>query len=127
MSNRIVVADDEAHIVLAVSMKLHKAGFVVETARDGQEAWDIVRRDPPDLLITDCQMPRMNGLQLCQAIRSVPELDGLPIFMLTAKGLELDEQELSRELKINRLLVKPFSPREILKEVEAALAAPAAS
>jgi DNA-binding response OmpR family regulator len=68
MSHRILVCDDESHITLAVSMKLKRAGYVVQTAADGVAAWEIILRDTPDLLLTDCQMPRLDGIGLCRLI-----------------------------------------------------------
>ena len=121
MSIRIVVADDEAHITRAVSMKLSKAGFAVETAHDGQAAWDAILREPPAMLITDFQMPRMDGLALCRQVRSEPSTREIPIILLTAKGFELDEQGIAEELQITQLVVKPFSPRELLRMVQEAV------
>lgn len=123
MSQRIVVCDDDRHIVLAVSMKLSKAGFKVESASDGQGAWELIQRERPDLVITDCQMPRLNGLELCQKLRDRPEYHSIPVFMLTAKGMELDADELRRDLGIHRVIMKPFSPRDLLQLVEETLAA----
>lgn len=121
MTQRILVCDDETHITIAVSMKLKRAGFQVETASDGQAAWEIIQRDPPDLLLTDCQMPRMDGLELCQHIRNHEATRHLPILMLTAKGYELDQNVLLGELGIRELIVKPFSPRELLQSVVSTL------
>lgn len=118
MSHRIVICDDEPHITLAVSMKLMKAGFNVEIANDGQGAWEAIQRETPELLITDYQMPRMDGLELCKHVRKIHSSEQLPIFMLTAKGLELDSDGLKAELGINRFILKPFSPRDLLKVVQ---------
>lgn len=118
MSHRIVICDDEPHITLAVSMKLSKAGFNVEVLHDGQAAWEAIQRETPELLITDYQMPRMDGLELCRHVRQVHTSDRLPIFMLTAKGLELDSNGLKAEIGINRFILKPFSPRDLLKYVQ---------
>src|SRR5262249_9062667 len=117
----ILVCDDEIHIVRAVSMKLAKGGFEVDVAHDGQQAWEAIERHAPQMLISDYQMPRLNGLELCRRIRRTPELRDLPIVLLTAKGLELDFDELSRELWLTRVMSKPFSPRELLQTVEATL------
>ena len=122
MSQRIVVCDDDRHIVLAVTMKLSKAGFKIESASDGQGAWELIERERPDLIITDCQMPRLNGLELCQKLWEHPEMHGIPVFMLTAKGLELDAEELRRDLGVHRVIMKPFSPRDLLQLVEETLA-----
>lgn len=121
MSHRILVCDDENHITLAVSMKLKRAGYDVQTAADGVAAWEIILRDPPDLLLTDCQMPRLDGIGLCRLIRQNEATRHLPILMLTAKGYELEPDLIRGELGIAELNVKPFSPRELLQTVESVL------
>ena len=114
MNLRIVACDDEAHISRAVSMKLRKAGFDVETAPDGQAALEAIQRQSPALLVTDCQMPRMNGIELCRHLRAQEEYADLPIILLTAKGFELDHEQLKDELKLAAIVMKPFSPRELV-------------
>ena len=118
MSTRIVVCDDEAHITRAISMKLTKGGFAVETAADGQAAWEAIQRETPAMLITDYQMPRMDGLSLCRQVRAETTTSHLPIILLTAKGFELDEDQLKAELGLSEIATKPFSPRELLKSVQ---------
>ncbi|MGQ0636741.1 MAG: response regulator [Planctomycetaceae bacterium] len=125
MGNRILICDDEPHIALAVSMKFRNAGFEVQTARDGAEAWKLIQQSAPDLLISDCTMPRMDGLELCRLIRTLPDLTNLPIFLLTARGLELDPFVIREQLGISKIILKPFSPRDLLRDVQAALAAAA--
>ena len=128
MSTRIVICDDEIHITRAVQIKLSRAGFDVEACADGQAAWEAIRRETPALLITDYQMPRMDGLSLCRKLRSEPETCALPIILLTAKGYELDGQETKAEFGVVDVVVKPFSPRELLQLVVKTLAAePAAT
>jgi two-component system, OmpR family, alkaline phosphatase synthesis response regulator PhoP len=126
MSNtswRVLVADDEAPIANVVAMKLRKAGFEVAVALDGQEAYEQAMAERPDFLITDLQMPGMNGLELCA--RLAMELDGgVPTILLTAKGFEIDHTALAG-LPIRRVMSKPFSPRELLLAVQEALAATA--
>ena len=114
----IVICDDEPHITRAMAVKLKRAGHTVQTGCNGAEALAFIRERTPDLLITDCQMPVMTGLQLCGELRSTPATAMLPIVMLTAKGLEISEEELQRELGVSRLLFKPFSPREVLTVAE---------
>lgn len=121
MSKRILVCDDDSHIVLAVQMKLSKAGFDVRAARDGQEAWEAAQAQVPDLVITDCQMPRMDGLELCRRLRGWRETSEVPVFMLTAKGMELDAATLHTEFGITRVMTKPFSPRDLLNAVQETL------
>ena len=64
MPKRILLCDDEVHILRAAEFKLKRAGYDVQTASDGQEAWEHIQAQPPDILITDCQMPRLDGLGL---------------------------------------------------------------
>ena len=114
MSYHIHVCDDEPHIVLAVSLKFTKSGFRVTSDNNGQSAWESILRDPPQLVVTDLQMPRMDGLELIQRMRSDPNLKDIPVILLTAKGFELDEDELRSEYRIQQVLPKPFSPRELV-------------
>lgn len=118
MSTRIVVCDDESHIIRAIDLKLSRAGYAVETAPDGQAAWEAIERDSPAILVSDCQMPRLNGLELSRRLRSHEPTRATPIILLTAKGFELDDAELAAELAPFHLMSKPFSPRQLLTEVE---------
>ncbi|MEM9702624.1 MAG: response regulator [Planctomycetota bacterium] len=117
-SRRIVVCDDEPHITLAVSLKLRQAGFEVETFPDGQAAWESVEANPPAALVTDCQMPRLNGLDLLRRMRAEPSTAQTPAVMLTGKGFELSPDDLERQLGPALLFCKPFSPRDLLATVE---------
>ena len=119
--HRLLICDDEPHIGLALGMKFRKGGFEVQTARNGQEGWEAILKQSPDLLITDCTMPRMDGIELCRRIRRTPELEHLPIFMLTARGFELDPLMVRDELRIARLVLKPFSPRELFQAAQETL------
>lgn len=126
MNHRILICDDEPDIVLALGMKFRNAGFEVQTARQGQEAWESILTNPPDVVITDWTMPRMNGLELCRRIRSIPELRDLPIFLLTGKGVEPESYGALAELEITRVILKPFSPRDLFADVQTALGIPPA-
>ena len=108
------VCDDEPHIVLAVSLKFAKAGFRVTSDNNGQSAWESILRDPPQLLITDLQMPLLDGLGLIKKMRAHAELKEIPVILLTAKGFELDEAELQDEYGVQHIISKPFSPRELV-------------
>lgn len=125
MSFQILVCDDEPHITRSISMKFTRAGHRVVTASDGQAAWEEILKSRPDLLITDYQMPRLDGLQLCERIGSQPEYRGMPVIVLTAKGYELDEAQLRRDFGVSRVAVKPFSLRELLMLSEKLLDVPA--
>ena len=75
---KILVADDETHILHVVSLKLRNAGFNVLTARDGQEALELAQSEHPDLIITDYHMPQLSGLELCQRLKQDPRTSASP-------------------------------------------------
>ena len=116
MSGMIVVADDEAHIRNVVSLKLRNAGYDVLTAVDGEEALDLCIAEMPDLLITDYQMPYMTGADVCRELRSRDETRRIPALMLTARGFDIEPEEM-QQAGIAAVLAKPFSPREVLDKV----------
>lgn len=122
MSKRILLCDDESHILRAAEFKFKRAGYEVACASDGEEAWQQIQRQLPDILVTDCQMPRMSGLQLAQRVKETPHTSHLPVIMLSAKGFELSPQELHEQYGICCLMGKPFSPRELFARVESVLA-----
>ena len=122
MAKRILLCDDEAHILRAAEFKFKRAGYEVFCATDGQEGWELLLVHRPDIVVTDCQMPRMNGLQLAERIKQTPETSGLPVIMLSAKGFELSPADIRDKFGIRALLAKPFSPRELFQRVEATLA-----
>jgi DNA-binding response OmpR family regulator len=117
----ILLCDDEISILRTAEFKLKKAGYEVQLAGDGEQGWTALQTRKPDLLITDCQMPRLDGLGLVRRLRACPETADLAVLMLTAKGFELSHETLNEELGILRVIAKPFSPRQLLEEVHAVL------
>jgi two-component system alkaline phosphatase synthesis response regulator PhoP len=118
MLKQLLLCDDEVHILRAAEFKLKRAGYEVRTAFDGQEAWEAIQERMPDLLVTDYQMPRLDGLQLIARCREHSSTAGLPIVLLTAKGMELDQPGLIARYQLSGLFFKPFSPRELRARVE---------
>ena len=120
MSQKILVVDDEAHILQVLSIKLRNAGYEALTAVDGEEAFELACREQPDLIITDFQMPYMTGVELCRALAEHDATAHIPVVLLTARGYALDEEDLAIG-NIKDVLSKPFSPRAILQQVESLL------
>jgi CheY-like chemotaxis protein len=114
---KVLVVDDEVHILHVVSLKLRNAGYAVITAQDGQEALEIAQMELPDLIITDFQMPHLSGLELCQRLKQHPATKEIPAIMLTARGFALEDSAIA-STGIKRCLHKPFSPRQVLLEAE---------
>ena len=122
MATRLLLVDDELHILKAAEFKFKRQGYHVDCANDGQEAWEKVQANPPDLVVTDLQMPRMSGLELIEQLRKDERFVDLPAILLTAKGFELDHDDITSRLGVFEIVSKPFSPRELCLRVEAALA-----
>jgi CheY-like chemotaxis protein len=120
IDKKILVADDESHILNVVSLKLRNAGFTVFTAHDGQEALELAQSEHPDLLITDYHMPMLSGIELCQKLKQDPATAMIPAIMLTARGYHLEPGD-TEQSGILRMLSKPFSPRQLLTTVEEVL------
>ena len=118
MSQRkVLVVDDECHIVQVVAIKLRNNGFDVLTAENGQEAYQLACEQQPDIIITDYQMPILGGLELIEKIRNNPQIKTTPVVMLTARNFSIDDDQKQR-LCIADCLSKPFSPREVLQTVQ---------
>lgn len=117
MGYRILVVDDEAHILHVLSLKLRNAGHEVLTSVDGEEAFELACQELPDLIITDFQMPYMTGLELCRALADHGPTSQIPVLMLTARGYALDDEDLLIG-NIKAVISKPFSPRAVLQLVD---------
>lgn len=117
MSQKILVVDDEAEIVRLVRAYLERAGFAVVTAGEGREALAVFRHERPNLVVLDLNLPGMDGLDVCRAMRRDSDV---PIIMLTAR-LEETDRLIGLELGADDYVVKPFSPREIVARVRAVL------
>jgi DNA-binding response OmpR family regulator len=117
MPHTVLLADDEAHITCVVAQKLRNAGFIVFTARDGEEALELALRERPAMVVTDLQMPRMSGLDFATRLRELPATANIPVIMLTARGYILDPALLART-NIKQVIGKPFSARDLVRKVE---------
>jgi DNA-binding response OmpR family regulator len=117
VAQTILVVDDEARIVKLVRDYLERAGFEVLTARDGETALQLARREQPDLIILDLMLPGMDGLDVCRLLR---QESSVPIIMLTARVEEVD-RVVGLELGADDYVTKPFSPREVVARVRATL------
>lgn len=120
---KVVVIDDEPFILMMVEDKLRRAGLQVVTLRETVNALSVVKKENPDLIILDWMMPEVSGIELCKMLKADPELSGIPIFMLTAKGQEEDEKK-GLECGVSRYITKPFSPKALLDVVLDALGEP---
>jgi len=116
MTHKILIVDDEAHILQVLSLKLRNCGYDIATAIDGEDALYQVTSDPPDLIISDVQMPYMNGLEFAKALSSDSSTSHIPVIILTARGHTLEASDTDIP-NIRKVLSKPFSPRGIAELV----------
>ena len=117
---KILVADDEIHIVHVVALKLRNNGFDVITAENGAESLKLALSEKPDIVITDFQMPAMTGMEMIEELRKHDDMLNVPVIMLTARGFAIDENQ-KQKLNISKCISKPFSPKELLNQVEEVL------
>ena len=115
---KILIADDEPDIVEIISFHLEKAGYIVESAKDGSEAIEKAKQFQPDCIILDIMMPKRNGFEVCEYLRSNKDFDKTLVVLLTAlndetshiKGLELGGDD---------FVNKPISPKVLVSRISA--------
>lgn len=117
MGSLILIVDDEQAIVNILKYNLEKQGYETISAEDGEEAVDKALKYNPDLILLDVMLPKMDGFDVCRAIRKKSEI---PIIMLTARDGEVDKV-LGLELGADDYMTKPFSERELLARIKANL------
>ncbi|BDG01350.1 response regulator transcription factor [Anaeromyxobacter oryzae] len=116
MAHRILIVDDEPNIVISLEYLMKRAGYEVAVAVDGEEALRAVAEQPPDLVILDVMLPRLNGFEVCRRLRSDPRWSGLRIVMLTAKGRDTEVAK-GLEVGADAYVTKPFSTRDLVAQV----------
>jgi DNA-binding NarL/FixJ family response regulator len=119
-TRRLLIVDDDPALLHAVADCLRAEGYEVTTARSGAEALSRLAAYPPDLVISDIRMPRMDGYTLARNIRNAPRTALIPIIFLTAKDQKADRIDGFRA-GVDAYLVKPFEPDELLTVVASIL------
>jgi two-component system phosphate regulon response regulator PhoB len=120
MPHRILIVDDEKDIRELLSFQLQQHGFITVTATNGEDALEKIEEKAPDLIILDLMMPKMDGAEVCRALKREEKTRRIPIIILTAKGEEID-RVVGFELGADDYVPKPFSPRELALRVKAVL------
>jgi len=114
---KVLVVDDEIHIIHVVAIKLRNNGYEVISAENGAEGFERAREEKPDIIVTDFQMPVMTGLALVEKLRGNETTKAIPVIMLTARGFAIEDEQ-KEKLNISEFLSKPFSPKELLRTIE---------
>lgn len=123
ITGSILIAEDNCLLSDVLCFNLRNAGFEVTAAENGLVAIEKLKAAAFDLLITDYQMPVVDGAELCKAVRTELHLRDMPIVMCSAKGLEINVEKLKIDFGLSKLVFKPFSVREIVSAVRELLVA----
>jgi len=123
MEQKILIVDDEAHIRMLIEQTLEELedeGVEFLTADNGETALQLIRTEKPDLVFLDVMMPKMNGMDVCAHVKKDPELNGVFVILLTAKGQDFDRQK-GQEVGADVYMTKPFDPEIILGKAKEVL------
>lgn len=116
MSEKVLIVDDEPHIVTSLRFLMQQAGLEIITCDDGLIALDVIRKQRPQLVLLDVMLPTMDGLQVLKALRDDPDTCHIKIIMLTAKG-RADDIEQGMNAGADLYITKPFSTRSLMNDV----------
>lgn len=120
MEQKLLIVDDEAHIRMLLEQTLEELeddGVNFYSAQNGEEAFEIIKTEQPQLVFLDVMMPKMNGMEVCRKVKKELELNDVFIVLLTAKGQELDRQK-GQEVGADLYMTKPFDPEVILEKAK---------
>lgn len=123
MSKKILIVDDEPHIRLLLAQTLEELedeGVEILTATNGAEGLETIQKENPNLVFLDVMMPKMNGFDVCKAVKKELSIPDVFIIMLTAKGQEFDKNK-GIDVGADLYMTKPFDPDEILEKAQKVL------
>lgn len=123
MARKLLLADDSITIQKVVELVLAEGGFEIRAVNNGEEALTTIATFKPDIVLADIEMPKINGYQLCEKLKTNPETKDIPVILLSGAFEPLDE-ELARQVKAESFVVKPFESQELISKINAYLRAP---
>lgn len=116
MPRKVLIVDDEPHMLRVTELSLKKGGYGLVIGRNGREAIELATREKPDLIVMDVNMPELDGLAALQQLKASPDTASIPVIMLTVRGHALTRQQAEASGSAV-FLTKPFSPTQLLGEV----------
>ena len=117
---KVLVVDDEEHILMILKDSLEFSGFTIVTATNGEEALEAVAKENPELLVLDIGMPKLDGWEVCRRLKGDPKTKALPIIILTAYAQTSDQRK-GVELGADRFITKPCDLTYLVEEINALL------
>lgn len=124
MNPKILIVDDEPHMLRVTELSIKKGGYQIVIGRNGKEALELAAREKPNLIVMDVSMPEMDGLAALTQLKANPETAKIPVIMLTVRGQAMARQQ-AEQSGAAVYLTKPFSPSQLLVEVKRLLEPPA--
>jgi len=119
---RIVCIEDHPEMIDLIRLILERRGFEVEGAIGGKEGLEVVRRNPPDLVLLDLMMPEMDGWEVWRVMKGSDDLKKIPVIVVTAKAQEIDIILGKQIAGVDDYITKPFGPKDLVASVERLLA-----
>jgi len=116
MPKKVLVCDDELHILESVSYVVREEGYTVLTAEEGDTCLQLAQEHLPDLLLLDVVLPRKTGFEVCRELKSNPVTKGIYVILLTAMGQERDMEQ-GMQSGADEYMTKPYSPRSLRKRL----------
>jgi DNA-binding response OmpR family regulator len=113
---KVLIVDDEPNILLSLEFLMKKEGYAVFIARDGEEAFEIINREQPDIVLLDIMMPKVDGYQVCEFIKNNQLTANTRVIFLSAKSKEIDVEK-GYSVGADLYISKPFSTRDLVKKV----------
>jgi two-component system, OmpR family, alkaline phosphatase synthesis response regulator PhoP len=117
MAKKILLVDDEPHIIMMLENRMKHAGYDVITASDGQEALTKAKKEKPDLIILDLMLPKLDGYKVCRMLKFDEKYKNIPIIMLSARAQEADKK-MGETVGADGYVTKPFEPQVLLGKVK---------
>jgi len=122
VAKKILLVDDEPHIVIMLENRIRQAGFEVITASDGQTGLEKARKEKPDLIILDVMLPKLDGYKVCRMLKFDEKYKHIPIIMFTARAQE-EDKKMGETVGADGYITKPFEPQVLLGKIKELLAA----
>ena len=118
MTKKILVVDDELDVLDLVTIRLKNAGYETIEAVDAEEAMDIIQKTPPDLVLLDLLLPKMQGDELCKKLKSDDKYKNIPVILFTASAIRPALSEEIKAIGADDCVLKPFDPEDLLSKVK---------
>lgn len=117
MNKKILVVDDEPHLLLLMEARLKASGYEVLTAADGQTALEMAKKQNPDLMILDLMLPKMDGYKVCALLKKDMRYSRIPIILFSARAQQ-EDMKMGEEAGADAYITKPFEPKRLLAKME---------